>query len=176
LPYITSDDPRSIVDSVLNNGTKQPFPHKYLTSLSGTGMSPIVVASGIEAQLIRAEAQLQPADAPSGPWLHTLNTLRASAGLSDTTDPGTAAGRITLLFSERAHWLFLTGHRQGDLRRLLRTYGSYPEFQDQSQVYPAGIYPGSGAVVNVYGSDVTVAIPTGEYNNPLYHGCLNRGA
>jgi hypothetical protein len=149
------------------------FPQKYQSALSNGTSSPIVVANGIEAQLIRAEAQLQPATAPSGSWLQTLNTLRETGGLSDTTDPGTAEGRISLLFSERAYWLFLTGHRQGDLRRLLREYSSFPAFQDQSKVYPTGIYPYWDGV---YGSDVTVPIPYTEHANPLYHGCLNRDA
>jgi hypothetical protein len=178
LPYVSSGDPRSAVfpDSVHDPyvGTiYQQLPAKYRSFLSGPS-SPIAVANGIEAQLIRAEAQLQPASSPAGPWLQTLNALRESVGLSDTTDPGTAAGRVALLFSERAYWLFLTGHRQGDLRRLLREYGTFPEFNDQSKVYPAGVYPSSGT--SVYGSDVTAPIPEDEYTNPLYHGCLNHGA
>jgi hypothetical protein len=178
LPYISSHDPRSAVvaDSFMLGTVyrSQPFPDKYKSSLSGNGTSFITVANGIEAQLIIAEDQLQPADAPRGPWLQTLNTLRESAGLSDTTDPGTASGRIALLFSERAYWLFLTGHRQGDLRRLIRNYHTYPAFQSQSQVYPTGAYTAPGA--GVYGSDVTVPIPSTEYTNPLFHGCVNRGA
>jgi hypothetical protein len=177
LPYISSGDPRSAVFpdtfQVSSLSFDQWLPVKYRSSLSSP-WSPIVVANGIEAQLIQAEAQLQPASAPTGPWLQTLNTLRESGGLSDTTDPGTAAGRVALLFSERAYWLFLTGHRQGDLRRLLREYGTFPEFNDQSKIYPAGVYPSSGT--SVYGSDVTAPIPVDEYTNPLYHGCQNRGA
>ena len=140
-------------------------------------MRPSLVADGIEAQLIQAEAQLQPASAPGGPWLTTLNQLRESIGLVDTTDPGTAAARVALLFHERAYWLFLTGHRQGDLRRLIRQYGSqpqFPEFRSDQQVYPTGLYPAPGT--GRYGSDVTVPIPTTEYANPNYHGCRDRSA
>jgi hypothetical protein len=172
IPYISSHDPRSAV--VVDTFYLRSFPAKYQASLSGNGASPIVIASGIEARLIEAETQLQPADVPSGPWLQTLNNLRGTIGLSDTTDPGDAEGRISLLFSERAYWLFLTGHRQGDLRRLLREYGSYPKFNDQSLVYPAGEYTASGT--GVYGSDVVVPIPLAEYTNSLFHGCINRGA
>src|SRR6185312_11168296 len=98
---------------------------------------------------------------------------RVSIGLSDTTDPGTADARVDLLFRERAFWLFATGHRQGDLRRLLRQYSAqYPRFQSEQKVYPTGVYtaPGTGR----YGSDVTVPPPTSEYANPAYHGCLSR--
>jgi hypothetical protein len=96
--------------------------------------------------------------------------LRESINLSDIlTDPGTAAGRVSLLFQERAYWLFLTGHRQGDLRRLVRQYGRSP-----NAVYPSGVYlaPGTG----FYGTDVTAPIPSSEYINPLFQGCQNRDA
>jgi hypothetical protein len=179
LPFRSSGDPRSATVTYTFQYGETSFirfaPKKYQAGLTGHYTSPIVVADGIEAQLIVAEAQLQPASSPSGPWLQTLNTLRESAGLSDTTDPGTTEGRIRLLFSERAEWLFVTGHRQGDLRRLIRNYGpSVPIFQDESRVYPIGAYaaPGSG----LYGSDVTAPIPPTEYYNSLYHGCLNRDA
>lgn len=183
LPYRSSQDPRTAMDTVATEDTingvvsQLPvplfFPTKYHVTQGVTGYVPVPLADWIEARLIRAEAQLQPASAPSGPWLTTLNALRATVGLSDTTDPGTAKGRIALLFRERAYWLFLTGHRQGDLRRLLRQYGSLG-FSRQAQVYPTGPYlaPGTG----FYGSDVDVPIPTSESANPLFHGCLSRGA
>ena len=185
LSFRSSGDPRTAVDTVAttdtNHTTGQVFPLptplfipiKYSAALSNAGYAPITVADWIEARLITAEAQLQPASAPAGPWLATLNQLRESIQLRDTTDPGTAHGRIALLFHERAFWLFLTGHRQGDLRRLLRQYGQYG-FNFQNQVYPTGVYlaPGSG----LYGTDVTAPIPTTEYANPLFHGCLSRGA
>jgi hypothetical protein len=100
-------------------------------------------------------------------------------GLAPLTDPGAGlsgsaatAARVKLLFDERAAWLFATGHRQGDLRRLLRQYNSLPAFQSEQQVYPTGEYlaPGTGQ----YGSDVTAPIPATEYANPKYHGCLDR--
>ena len=170
LPFLSSPDVRDSVEALqlTNNDVTLPlsYPLKYSEAVTD-GFAPITVADGVEAQLIQAEAQLQPA--ASGPWLTTLNRLRESIGLQDTVDPGTPAARIALLFRERAYWLFLTGHRQGDLRRLLRQYGQYFK---QQQVYPTGIYfaPGTG----IYGTDVNVAIPTTEYNNPYYHGCLDR--
>jgi hypothetical protein len=113
-----------------------------------------VLASGVEARLIEAEAALQAGDPAT--WLATLNALRtdgtfdvtpmsppdtmwhaggaAAAGLAPLADPGTAGGRVDLLFRERAFWLYLTGYRQGDLRRLIRQYGRTPD-----QVYPTGL-------------------------------------
>jgi hypothetical protein len=94
------------------------------------------------------------------------------AGLAPLSDPGPSAGdtaRVNLVFAERAYWLYLTGHRQGDLRRFVRNY-----HRDQSTVYPTGIYlaPGQG----VYGTDVNVPVPSSETPNPYFHGCLDHDA
>lgn len=171
-PFISSGDPRTATTIVGVNPYGMPIahPNKYATD----GSSPVVLASWVEARLIEAEEALVSGDAS---WLTTLNRLRQTAivpALPDTTDPGldgsgTDAPRLDLLFRERAFWLFLTGHRQGDLRRLIRQYGRNTE-----AVYPTGAYSGgSGA----YGSDVTVPVPvTEQVRNPLYSGCLARGA
>src|SRR5690606_40849192 len=39
-------------------------------------------------------------------------------GLPPLEDPGTDEARVDLLFQERAYWLFLTGRRHADMRRL----------------------------------------------------------
>lgn len=198
LPFIASGDPRTRdVSTILTiGGFHLYFPKKYAAGLSGTGYSPLTVADGIEAQLIQAEAAL---NAGTVNWLAILNTLRTDgtftvtqngsvvdtlwnagtggvSGLAPLADPGatlsdTAAttARVNLVFQERAYWLYVTGHRQGDLRRLVRVY-----HRDQSTVYPVGAYlaPGQG----VYGSDVTAPIPSTETPNPYFHGCLDRNA
>src|SRR5262249_23167706 len=100
-----------------------------------------------------------------------LNNLRATAitpAMSALADPGTPNARIDLLFRERAFWLFLSGHRLGDLRRLVRQYG-----RDQSTVFPTGPYKYGG----VYGTYVNVAIDPAEILvNPFLNGkgCINR--
>jgi hypothetical protein len=91
-------------------------------------------------------------------------------GLYPITDPGNDAARLDTLFAERAAWLFLTGQRQGDLRRLVRNYSRDPE-----TVYPTGAYPLGGALPQ-YGTGVNLQIPRDEFVNPLYRGCLSRGA
>jgi hypothetical protein len=77
---------------------------------------------------------------------------------------------VDLLFEERAYWLWLTGHRLGDLRRLIRQYG-----RTANQVFPVGAVP-PGVAANTYGSDVNFIIPADERNNPLFRGCINRDA
>jgi hypothetical protein len=139
---------------------------KYLS-----GNISFIAADGIQARMIEAEAQLQPANAPSGPWLATLNTARATRGLADTTDPGTADARIDLLFRERGFWFYLNGQRLGDLRRLVRQYG-----RPVPLVYPSGPYPGENFYRPLYGSEVVFVTPPEEADlNPLYSGCLSRG-
>ena len=168
LDYRSSGDPRTHATAIGNNifGTTLYHPDKYATD----GSSSIVLADWVEARLVEAEAALQAGDVAT--WLAKLNHLRETAitpALPDTTDPGTADARVNLLFRERAFWLFLTGHRQGDLRRLIRLYG-----RDQSQVYPTGLYPGGAGE---YGSFVTAPIPALERQfNPQFAGCISRGA
>ncbi len=135
-----------------------------------TEESDVVLASGLEAQLIQAEQELN----SGGPWLATLNALRAGAGLPALEDPGSdMQANVRVLFEERARWLFGTGHRLGDLRRMVRQYG----FQ-QAQVFPTGSFFKGGA----YGTDVNFPIPFEEHENEALAGlegqslCLDRGA
>lgn len=168
LDYLSSGDPRT---AATGSGTNQYgitlyHPDKYATD----GSSPIVLADWVEARLIEAEAALQAGDVAT--WLMKVNHLRETAitpALPDTTDPGTPATRVDLTFRERAFWLFLTGHRQGDLRRLIRQYG-----RDPSTAYPSGPYPGG---TMAYGGAVNAPIPAAERAyNAKFAGCLGRGA
>jgi hypothetical protein len=170
LDYLSSRDSRVASDSLGTNYWGYPIymPAKYRRD----GIGPMVVADGVEARLIEAEAALQAGE--FGTWLAKLNELRETAitpPLPDTTDPGSSdpEARQNLTFRERAFWLFVTGHRQGDLRRVARVYG-----RDENTVYPTGVFPdGQG----VYGSDVTMPIPRDELiENPRFTGCLGRGA
>jgi hypothetical protein len=175
LDYLSSADPR--VDSTRLSTNNWGFPIIMPAKYNRNGQGPMVVANGIEARLIEAEAALNAGDVAT--WLAKLNHLRQTAWttiqppvtqpLPDLTDPGTDEARLSVLFRERAFWLFLTGHRQGDLRRLARDYA-----RGEEAVYPTGLFPdGQG----VYGSDVTVPIPTAERElNPRFTGCIGREA
>jgi hypothetical protein len=136
-----------------------------------TNVTPLPVAQGVEAKLIIAEALLQGGNTTA--WLDTLNFLRANAGTIQTgvtltalTDPGTATGRQDLMFRERAFWLYATGHRLGDLRRLMRQYG-----RAEDAVFPTGRHFKN---TTDYGNDVNVPVPFTERNNPNFTGCLDR--
>lgn len=130
-------------------------------------VSPLPIVNGIEAKLIIAEALM--AGSPAA-WLDTLNFLRDSAtggvgGLAPLVDPGPGVGRENLMFRERAFWLYATGHRLGDLRRLMRQYGRL-----EDDVFPTGLhFKGTS-----YGDDVNLPVPFDERNNPNFTACINR--
>jgi starch-binding outer membrane protein, SusD/RagB family len=97
----------------------------------------------------------------------TLNNLRATMDLNDLPSPANREAAIDQLFSERAFWLYATGHRLGDLRRLIKVYG-----RDAESVFPTGDYHKGGN----YGPDVNLPIPIEEQNNPNGGACLDRNA
>lgn len=104
-----------------------------------------------------------------------VDTIQAAGiggvdGLVPLVDPGTPTARVDTMFAERAAWLFLTAHRQGDLRRLIRSVAQGGYGRRQSDVYPSGGTAGGIA----RGSAVTFAIPSTENLNPYFQGCLNR--
>ena len=138
--------------------------------------TPVDVANGIDARLVEAEAQLKAGNAAG--MLATLNALRAApqrlgtvttaaAGLPPLADPGTADGRLNLLFREKAFWTFSRGQRLGDLRRLIRFYGRTPD-----NTFPQGVHYRGGT----YGPDVNLPVPQDEIYNPNFKGCLDRNA
>ncbi len=141
-------------------------------------------ADGVEARLIEAENAARAGTA----YIGTLNTLRASlptlltntpgpstlllttptitaTSLPALTAPATQAAQIDQVFQERAYWLFLTGHRLGDMRRLIKHLGRNAE-----TVFPTGAYFKGGT----YGVDVNYPVPFQETNNPNFTQCLDR--
>lgn len=122
------------------------------------------IATYVEARLIEAEVSMRGGN-PA--WVVTVNALRSPLGLGPLVDPGTQTAREDLFFKERAYFLWLTGHRLGDLRRLVRQYG-----RNQANVFPNGPYFKGGS----YGTDVNFPIPVEENNNPNSQGCIDRNA
>jgi hypothetical protein len=177
LPYVSANDPRIPTKT----GPDGIFDSAFPTTIVRQGLwdrgASVVVASGIEAQLIAAEAALQ-ANQPAT-WLTILNTLRTNPALyppspvgyargpnlTALADPGTAAARVDAMFYERGFWLYATGHRLGDMRRLLRQYG-----RDQNTVYPVGAWFKGG----LYGDAIQMPVPVEEQNNPNFTGCTDR--
>jgi hypothetical protein len=141
-----------------------------------TNASPATLADGIEARLIELEARLQGgAQADRDAVFAGLNNLRATAitpampALAGAA-PTAQAAAVDQFFRERAAWLWLTGHRLGDMRRLIRQYG-----RAANTVFPVG--PVLTRAGSTYGNDVNYPIPFVETNNPKAQaGCLDRNA
>lgn len=124
--------------------------------------APVTIASGIEARMIEAEAALKAGN--TALYLQKLNDARASRTtaplLAPLVLPATPAEQVDLLFRERAFWMYGTGHRLGDMRRLIRQYGRGAE-----TVFPTGAYHKGGGR---YGTRVNLPIPFDENNNPAF--------
>ena len=108
---------------------------------------------------------LYPGSTPTNAF-KTNGAPNGLAPLADPADPTTSpatqyAARRDLLFRERAFWLFNTGHRQGDLRRLARA----PYNLATSAVFPSGLFFRGGS----YGNDVNYPIPFAEQNNTAFN-------
>ncbi|MBC7897396.1 MAG: hypothetical protein H7066_18405 [Cytophagaceae bacterium] len=164
LDYLSANDPRISFDPAPKagqDGSPQIRPTKYLL-----GDSPVELAGGIEARLIQAEAALAANNVNA--FLGFLNGARATrTDLTPLTDPGTQAARVDMLFRERAFWTWLTAHRIGDMRRLIRQYGRNAE-----TVFPTGAYFKGGQ----YGTDVNLIPSNAERNNAGFTGCADRNA
>ncbi|GJG88125.1 hypothetical protein tb265_33060 [Gemmatimonadetes bacterium T265] len=178
LPFRAIQDPRIPFEANPPQGTCfSASVNCFLDDNYPTYASAVPVASGVEARLIQAEALYQTTQYAA--MLDTLNALRANAAsLITTLYPqqkqtfGTtlaalpasavvdAATARATLFAERAYWLYLTGHRQGDLRRLARGPYSLPT----NQVFPSGAFFRGGT----YGDDVAYPLPYNEANNPSF--------
>lgn len=154
----------------------------------GTRSQPVILADGVEARLIEAEADIQ--SGMFGAAQTKLNDLREDVtsimfdrygaptghqypvsaapedinGEEQTLDPLTlpanTADATDVLFRERAFWLFNTAHRLGDLRRLMRA----PYSRAEDDVFPSGSYMKGGS----YGDHVNFWIPFDEVNNPNF--------
>jgi len=163
VPWILATTPA--FDTMLRSYEQRKYPDRA---------APIALASGVEARLIRAEAALDRGNSTA--YLDHLNALRSTINLPDLSDPGTPAARVDQYFTERALWLFGTGNRMSDLRRLVRQYG-----RNQAAVFPTGAYTrdqlnGMPTPSGTYGTDVNWPVPFDERNNPNFNGCLNRSA
>ena len=148
-------------DVGFDNATPQNDQGKYANESAS-----IPVATGVEARLIEAEAALRAGNTAS--WLSTLNDLRANtaltpkvfpanfpalnfAALAPLADPGDQVSRENLMFRERAFWLYLTGHRLGDLRRLVRQYSRTAD----------AVFPGGGGAQYVIDGNPKGGVLTG---------------
>lgn len=180
LPYRTQADGR--VPSIRTPGTDVGFDNttpqidqlRYIDRKTA-----ITLATGAEARLIEAEAAMAGGNLPGYEGFH--NALRAAPPAYFAAPGGTIAVLPALTttglttqqvqdqhFRERAYWLWLTGHRLADLRRLARSTGAYARAPES--VFPTGAYFKGG----VYGTDYNFPVPFDETNNPNFTQCTDR--
>lgn len=176
----TANDPRVPTCTVgqapcaaLGLTTSRPFdsgntavPNMLYQLIWTTDASQVSLINGLQARLYEAEALNRTGNFAGA--LAILNSLRANppgygrtiAAMAPLADPGTDAGRRDLIFREKGFWLFGTGHRYPDMRRMMRQYG-----MTANQVFPNGntwqINRAPG-----YGNDVVFRTPTAETFNP----------
>jgi hypothetical protein len=190
LPYISTVDPRTPI--FRSPGTNKGFDGvtpQFDQLRYWDKKADIPLATGLEARLIQAETFLQTGDTvnfmaqlngvraapptyilagnPAAPTTTTPAPLGAMAALSTPASP---AASIALLFSERARWLWLTGHRLEDMRRLIRVGGGGYGLAANT-VWPNGAYFKNGLT---YGGDFNLPVPLIEQNNPNFTACLDR--
>jgi starch-binding outer membrane protein, SusD/RagB family len=155
LPFVSKPDPRvPFVESgsPANNGFT-PFFNQQKYPVASSGM---VVADFTEAQLIVAEGDIFSGNYATGKAI--LDGLRSSVGLAALPDSSGAGPKaeIKQLLSERAYWMYVTGHRLGDWRRVLRApYTGAPFSFVPGDVYPFGT-----------GISTTLEFPTPLTTNP----------
>jgi len=184
LPYRTDNDPRVRQTRTAGGVTTATTGFDGVTPLWLANAAPstwapqgkyptrdasIPLATGLEARLIEAEAALKVGDLAG--YLTAINAERAAQGVGAATLPATTAAQVDLLFKERAYSLWLTAHRLGDMRRLIRQYG-----RNSETVFPTGVFFHSGSASGSYGTDVNLILPNQEKNNPNFTGCIDRAA
>ena len=183
LPFLSqtkAEEPRIDWSTSTRNGfssqfSKQPNQAKFKQYSDG------VIGTGAEARLIELESQLQEdTQTARDAVFAALNTLRTSGAAigGDSgvklihvpamagTAPTTKDAAIDLLYKERAYWMWLSGHRLGDLRRLVRVYKRGTE-----TVFPTGTL--TSPLLGTYGTSTAVTVPFSERNNPKFKGCLD---
>ena len=181
LNFISANDPRLPRATGTNSSTDLIFDSAFPLFVTRQGIwnstAPVSIVTGIEARLIEAEALLQAGNTVG--WLTAINTIRTNATLYPPIQTGFTRGpnltaivdtfasntsRMKTNFRERAFWMFSTGHRLGDMRRMVRQY-AYPA----DSIYPRGGYYKGGA----FGTALMLPVPFEEVNNPNFTACTN---
>jgi hypothetical protein len=196
LNYISSLDPRT---RTYSSGGR-PLPVKFQTSDTPVSLADGIEARLIEAEAalqahdvakwaellntLRTNGSFTTKDTVVGtpPDTMTIHDTLWAAGtgnvaglgplpLNQTINAPNDSIRVNVMFRERAFWLFGTGHRAGDMRRLIRQYQRSP-----AMTWPMGATTYSSSPLP-YTPDSNLPIPVAEStNNPGYGGCINRDA
>jgi len=164
LPFVSAHDPRVLTEYKAQRFL-QPDDSLYDQAKYSSYSDPMPIATGVEARLIQAEAALHTATADS--TVSILNALRATVpGLDPLETQSTLDDQVNQVYYERAFWLWLTGRRLSDLRRLVRLYNRTPD-----SVYPKGAYWIGGT----YGTSTAIPFVLAtnkQFNAHITSGCI----
>jgi hypothetical protein len=183
LPFASANDPRlPVLSGKVTNpvvATEDVSTPAFLSQLWKGQFDPLVLASGVDARMIEAEAAFNANGGTAGDitnMMTILNAIRAAppalaafqpAAMAALPTPPDKPTALQVLFREKAFWTFGRGQRLPDLRRLIRQYGL-----TEDKVFPKGVFFKGGN----YGTDVNMPIPNSESVNPLFTGCIDRKA
>ena len=125
LPFRSAGDPRVPWVAAGRRVQWRSSPHLVQPAqVSRAPAPPITIASGTESTLVsRRGVALQASNVRRVSLAAVTLAARRDGGSPLGTGPRTPSSRVDLLFRERAFWLFATGERLGDLRRLVNQYG-----------------------------------------------------
>lgn len=113
--YRTLSDPRIGVDSTSGCKTTSGTPCIIQTKFVSYG-DPIRLASGLEAQFIAAEAQID-ASGATGPALTLIASERIKGNQPPYSGPTDPQSVLTELLNQRAREFWMEGKKLGDIRR-----------------------------------------------------------
>lgn len=168
LPFVSARDPRVPTVVTTRNGL-DGVAVPIVNQLKYAALdAPIPLATGVEARLIQAEAALLAGDRAA--VAQQLTAARTQAGLGAADLTGLTDRQVAdLIFRERGFALFATGHRLGDMRRLLLPPYSTQFGYEYTQVFPVGQYFKTGGP---YREQPSIPVPLEETNNSEFTACL----
>jgi len=165
LPFATGGDPRVPATLSAQPGSNGGGPF-YNTGKYAAASTPMTLGDATEAQLIVAEGDIAAGDYAAGKAI--MDNLRSTVGLAPLAAAATPKAQMQQLLTERAYWMWVTGHRLGDWRRVLRPpYNQAPFSFVAGDVYPFGTSE-FGPVIST-----SLEFPTPLYTNanPNYKAC-----
>jgi starch-binding outer membrane protein, SusD/RagB family len=148
LPFVSSNDPRTAatLGEAAGHQTTPFYVNNYYKTNAAAAAT--TLASYTEAQLIVAEGDIFAGNYAGA--LAIMNSLRVASGLDWSTSDtaltnlhnlagSTQKAQMQQLLTERAYWMWVTAHRLGDWRRVLRPpYNAAPFSFAMGDVYPTG--------------------------------------
>jgi starch-binding outer membrane protein, SusD/RagB family len=158
LDFHAAQDPRvpTLPTPTVGSNGQGPF---WIQQKYPSGGAAMTLADYPEAQMIVAEGQVFAGNYTGAKAI--MNALRATVGLGGVADSSARGPKaeIEQILTERAFWLYVTGHRLGDWRRVLRAPYSMPPYS----FVVADVYPVGPGIQN------TLEFPTPLLTNPNPH-------